>query len=373
MLIEIIFAVSGILYAILILWFTHGWYQLPVFWPGEAHSARFSIVVALRNEEANIVKLLDTLRRQKYCEKKFEVLLVNDFSTDSTPHLITQRLATGMYPNFRLISLADFTDKSGKKSAITIGIQHSEFDWIITTDADCIFGQHWLQSFAGFINSEKPDMVIGPVVVVAEANLFSQMQSLEFMSLSGVTAGSAAVGRAVMCNGANLAFRKELFNKVGGYHDNNRFASGDDMFLLQKFKKLNNTRISYLKSHGAIAYTRPKATLFEFFSQRGRWAGKAHGYHDGFTIFAGSVVAAINLLILSGVIAGFLVSNNLLLTALFLLVFKATADFLLLYSFSAYLQKRELMWLYPALALIYPVYVATALAMGFLIKPKWKS
>ncbi len=371
--IDFIFATTGILYAVLIAWFTAGWLKLPVFWPKGNNSVRFSVVIALRNEEKNVSKLLESLRLQNYKEENFEVFLVDDFSTDSTSQLIAQRLATGMYPNFRLISSANFTEKKGKKSALTIGIQHSQFDWIITTDADCIFGRHWLQSFAGFIESENPDMVIGQVVVSAGAGLFSQMQSLEFMSLIGVTAGSAKIGRPVMCNGANLAFRKEMFEMAQGYTGNVQYASGDDVFLLQKFKKLNKAKVLFLKNHGAIVYTRPARRLEEFLAQRSRWAGKAGGYTDGFTLLTGFAVAAMNLLIAAGVVFGTVFSSNLLLAALLLLIFKAFVDFPILLSITSFLRNGRLMWLYPALALVYPFYVTTVLALGFLTKPNWKN
>lgn len=370
---EIIFAAAGILYAILIACFTIGWYRLPAIWPEGTVSVRFSVVVAVRNEEANIIKLLEALRAQKYPAGLFEVIVVDDFSTDSTPQLVAQRLASGLYNNFRLIRAAEISEKSGKKNAITIGVKHSNYDWIITTDADCVFGRHWLHSFSGFIESQNPEMVIGQVVVTAGDSLFSQLQALEFMSLAGATAGSAAIGRPVMCNGANLAFRSELFERVGGYQGNDQYASGDDMFLLQKFKKNNGAKVLFLKSHGALVYTRPVERRVEFLAQRARWAGKAGGYRDGFTLITAFAVAAINLLIAGGIVLGLVFSANMLLAALLLFVFKAVVDFPLLWGVTGFLRKHDLMWLYPALAMIYPFYVASALATGFIAKPKWKS
>jgi len=373
MVIEIIFVLAGISYAMLIGWFTAGWLRLPVFWPKGNGSARLSVIIALRNEERNIVKLMESLRWQKYPAEHFEVLIIDDHSTDSTPDLVAQRLASGMYSNFRLIGASDFIEIQGKKNAITLGVRHSQFEWVVTTDADCIMGRHWLQSISDFIESQNPNMVIGQVIIEHRNSLFSQMQALEFMSLSGATAGSAAIGRPIMCNGANLAFRKDLFEKTGGYQGNEHYASGDDMFLLLKFKKLPDAHIAFLKSHGALVYTRATASLKEFFNQRARWAGKASGYRDGFTLATGLVVSATNLLIVAGTIAGLFLSGKYLLAALLLLIFKAAVDLPILYNITGFLRKRELMWLYPALFLVYPFYVIISLGLGLFAKPKWKN
>ncbi len=369
----LILILIALLYAILILAFTAGWVRLPVFWHKTDSTTHFSVIIPARNEERYIMQLLILLRKQSYPKDQFEVILVDDHSTDATAGIVERKIKSGFFSNVHLIRAVDEDLVPGKKNALSSGIARASYDWIVTVDADCIIGSHWLESLAGFIEQEGPAMVIGPVAIAPGKTLFSQMQALEFMSLTGSTAGAAALGRPIMCNGANLAFRKDCFEKVCGYSGNEHLASGDDVFLLHKFKQLKGNRIAFLKSHGAIVYTRGLISLKEFFRQRGRWVGKAGGYKDGFTLLTGGVVALINLGIVLGLGAGLFISQKLLLSALLLLVFKALVDFPLLLSVSGFYQRRDLMWLFPALTLVYPFYVVASLFSGFVLKPRWKS
>lgn len=368
----LIFAVFALLYAALIAWFTYGWMSLPAFWHKGDQDISFSVIIPARNEAQHIMQLLILMRNQQYPKEQFEVIVVDDHSSDATASIVERKIASGFLKNVRLLKADQLNGKAGKKNALSLGIANAANPWIVTVDADCIAGRHWLESLAGFIAQQQPDMVIGQVAVAPVKTLFSQLQALEFMSLSGTTAGAAAIGMPIMCNGANLAFQKEYFEKVGGYDGNKTYASGDDVFLLHKFKKLQGARISFLKSHGGLVYTRASVSLKEFFRQRGRWAGKAGGYRDGFTLFTGFVVAIFNLLLSAGIVWGVLFSGQVLMLALLVLVFKAVIDFPVLFSVTGFLRRRELMWLYPALSLIYPFYVTASLFCGFFLKPSWK-
>lgn len=369
----LVFSGFALLYAGLIAWFTYGWMRLPVFWHKENNDVSFSVIIPVRNEASNIIRLLILLRNQEYPKGQYEVIVVDDHSSDTTASIVERKIASGFLTNVRLLRADQFKREAGKKNALSLGIEKAANPWIVTVDADCIMGRHWLQSLAGFIEQEQPDMVIGQVAVIPAKSLFSQMQALEFMSLTGSTAGAASIGKPIMCNGANLAFRKEYFEKVGGYKGNEDYASGDDVFLLHKFKKMQEARISFLKSHGGLVYTRALVNLKEFLRQRGRWAGKAGGYRDGFTLTTGFVVAALNLLLTTRIIWGLLFSEQILMAALMALIFKALIDFPIMYSVSGFLRKRELMWLYPALSLVYPFYVSASLFYGFFLKPSWKA
>lgn len=373
MITSLIFILAAVSYAVLILGFTAGWLRLPVFGHSNNSGVSFTVIVPARNEGKHIMQLLILLRNQQYPKEKFEVIVVDDHSADGTAKIVKQKISSGYLSNVRLLKSADINGVKGKKNALTIGVEQARFNWIVTTDADCIMGRHWLQTISDFIEQQQPDMVIGQVAVTPGESHFSQMQALEFMSLSGTSAGAAALGKPIMCSGANLAFRKDQFEKVGGYSGNEQFVSGDDMFLMHKFKKLPGAKISFLKSHGAIVYTSAVSDIWEFFRQRGRWAGKAGGYTDAFTVLTGLVVVMMNLLVVTGVIGGSLFSKTVLLNALLLLVLKAMVDFPLLYSLTGYFRKRELMWLFPALSLIYPLYLAASLFSGFFFKPAWKA
>jgi len=366
-----LFVIFGITYAILIGLLTSGWLKLPVFWHTTQTNVKLSVVVPIKNEERNLARLLDALNLQKYPWELFEVIIVNDHSTDSGTSVVQSKVSSGTFPNLSLIESASHGAPPGKKHALELGIGQARFDYVVTMDADCIMGRHWLQTIASFIDQEAPDMIIGPVTMIPENSFISQMQALEFMSLTGSTVGAAALGHPIMCNGANLVFKKEIFLKAQGYTGNHRFASGDDIFLLHKFKKFEGIKIKTLKSLGAMVFAKTELTLSGFLKQRGRWSGKFHGYDDSVTILSGVLVAGVNLLIAGGILAG-VFNSEIFSAALILLFFKCIMDFPLMWLVAGFLGKRHLLWLYPALSLVYPFYVVAAIAKGLFCKSDWK-
>jgi hypothetical protein len=103
---------------------------------------------------------------------------------------------------------------------------------------------------------------------------------LEFAGLVGV--GAASIGRAAptMCNGANLAYRRDAFAAVQGFAGNEHVASGDDEFLLHKLHAAFPGSIRFLKTPPAIVRTAGPPTLRALLAQRVRWASKWRHYQQ---------------------------------------------------------------------------------------------
>jgi len=238
-----------------------------------------SVIVAVRNEADNIVNLIANLESIMYPRDKFEVIIVNDHSTDTT-FSRAKELTSGKLL-FRLIDLPQETE--GKKSALRVGISHAKFDVIATTDADCSFSKNWLKCIS--LNFEQPatKMVIGPVKLIADSSFFSRLQVMEFVSLTGSTAATIGLGHPIMCNGANLAFQKSAFIEVGGYDDNILIASGDDEFLMRKIYQKYPAGIRFLNFYESVVSTEVQKSFADFFHQRVRWAGKWKHNKDNVT------------------------------------------------------------------------------------------
>lgn len=229
-----------------------------------------SVVVAVRNETDNVQDLVRDLAGISYPDNKFEIIIVNDHSTDDTFIKIKELVSGKSF--FRLMDLPPGTE--GKKSALQVGISHARFDIIATTDADCSFSKNWLKCISLNFDNPETKMVIGPVKLVADGSFFSRLQVTEFVSLTGSTAAMIGLGHPVMCNGANLAFRRSAFDEAGGYDDNLRIASGDDEFLMRKIYKQYPAGIRFLNFYEGVVSTRAQGTFGNFFYQRVRWAGK---------------------------------------------------------------------------------------------------
>ncbi len=243
---------------------------------------RFSVIIPARNEEQNIGKCLQTVLSQDYPSELFEVIVINDHSTDNTASIV--EALKNNHSNLKLLNLQDLIAgeqlNSYKKKAIEQAIKLASGNWIITTDADCFVGPHWISLFANFIERTNALFVAAPVAFTNEHSFLSIFQCLDFMTLQGITAASVNNSFHSMCNGANLAYSKEAFFSVGGFWGIDDIASGDDMLLMHKIYKKYPGRVKYLFSKDMIVETAAMPTWKQFLNQRIRWASKADKYDD---------------------------------------------------------------------------------------------
>ena len=230
----------------------------------------FTILIPVRNEEDNITSLLNDLEQQDYPQKLFEVIVIDDHSEDRTATLVRDYIDhSGLK-----ISLIQLDELRGKKSAITVGIGLSQYEYILATDGDCRIPSTWIKTFAArFDDVDVPKMVAGPVFMETD-NLFTSIQSLEFSALIGFGASSLQLGFAGTCNGANIGYKKETFYEVDGYVGNEKIPSGDDEFLMFKIFHKYPGSVVFLKSPEAVVKTPAKKTVKELVNQRIRWSSK---------------------------------------------------------------------------------------------------
>lgn len=310
-------------------------------------SVFISVIVACRNEEKAIPRLIKCISQQDYPRENFEVIISDDNSADKTFD-VASGLCTG---NIRVIR----NNGAGKKMAINTAVGVASGNLIITTDADCTMGRSWIRTIASYYEQEKASLIICPVRLASIPGFFGKFQELEFLGLQGITAGTALMGNATMCNGANLAFTRESYLK----HSENlhyELNTGDDIFLLHSLKKEKHARIVWLDSAEAVVTAAPSGTLRDFFRQRKRWISKANSYDDRYTVILGIVTFVTILIQAAALIAGF--SGTFWLME-FLVVFslKSVPDFLILRNTSERYGNRKLMkWFLPS-QLLYPFYV----------------
>ena len=172
----------------------------------EKYNTFLSIVIPVRNEEKNICKCLESIKNQNFPNDLFEIIVINDDSTDLTFEKTNQFIAENPELSLKLISLQ--SNIIGKKRAIQEGIRNSKGELILTTDGDCEANPNWISTIVSFYETEKPEMIIAPVVFHNEKNIFEKIQSLEFLSLIGSAGSSAILKNPILCNGANLAYSK---------------------------------------------------------------------------------------------------------------------------------------------------------------------
>ena len=351
---DVVLYLIAAIYVVFIAQLIYGFNKVKPFERTEVNpKTTFSIIAPFRNEAKNLPKLLKSISKLNYPKELFEIILVDDFSTDTSERICIQwRMANGLIESTLLENLR--LSNSPKKDAISRAVPILKHEWMVTTDADCIVTKNWLLTLDNFIQQNNPEMVVGAVIYKTKNNWFHHFQQLDLMSLQGTTIGSFGIGKPFMCNGANFAYTKKFFQKLGGFGGINSTASGDDVLLLQKAVTANSDKVLYLKNKEFIVKTKPENDLFVLFMQRVRWASKTTSYKN---IYAKSLAVVVLLMNLSLVLGfGFWILGKIEiwnLSSIYLI--KYLVDYVLLYKSNQYLNKGK--FLLPlASSLVYPVF-----------------
>ena len=383
---QVVFIISLLLftgYALLIIFYTVSWKQMPRFVPAaiqlaDEDAVKISIIIPARNESANIRACLDSICLQSYPAHLYEVLVIDDHSTDDTASIVKNYPAT----NIRLISLQDVLQNgiinSYKKKAIEIAISKATGQLIVTTDADCIIPEKWLQTIAEFYGQTNAALMVMPVAFLPitqsdelGAKLLSIFQSLDFMVLQGITGASVYKKAHSMCNGANLAYTKKVFEEVGGFKGIDHIASGDDMLLMHKIFRLYPEKVLFIKSPEVIVQTQPAPNLKAFINQRIRWASKADKYDDKRIFVVLLLVYFFNVWLMVLIIAS-LFLNSLLYYTLILIVAKTLVELLFLIPVAAFFSNSKLLYYFPFAQPFHILYTVVAGWLGKFGSYSWK-
>ena len=236
-----------------------------------------SIIIPFRNEEENIIASLNSIESQIYPKEKYEVIYVNDSSVDNSLELLNKSVKGS---NIRILNVPkNYSLNAHKKRAVRYGIENAKGQIIVTTDADCTHNKEWLISLVQYFDS-LTGFVSGPVEFHPGNNIFSKFQHLEFTGLVLCGAGLIGAGHPTICNAANIAYRKKVFDEVGGFKNQMNLSSGDDELLMQKIAKDSDFTVKFCINESAIVKTAPNKTIGDFYQQRKRWASKGLFYSD---------------------------------------------------------------------------------------------
>ena len=363
------------MYAVLIGSYKRRWYALPEYAPSmqEADHAFISVIIAARNEDENIGALLDSLIAQHYPVGNFEVIVVDDHSTDNTWNILEQYSAT--HSNIHPVSLAQYLGNEKtiayKKRAIEIAIAQSRGSLIVTTDADCTATPRWLSVINDFYQETGAKCIAAPVYIRPGKKLSSMFQSLDFLILQGITAAAVSGKIHMMCNGANFIYEKQAFDEVNGFEGIDSIPSGDDMLLMQKIYDRYPSKVHYLKSREAIITTEAAPGWRSFFMQRIRWASKSGHYQDKKIMYILFAVYLFNFFFLLSAGFMFYLEKGWVLWFAFLLL-KILIEFPFVASVARFFGSGRLLWYFPLMQPMHILYTIIAGWLGKFGSYEWK-
>ncbi len=360
-------------YSALMLFYYAGWLRTLNFKAdGLAPKTKVSILIAARNEEQNIESCVRSVLQQDYPRELMEVIVADDHSEDGTIDVVNSLTPRSEGKDDQAVSL--FYERnvgSGKKRAIETGIKRASGVLIITTDADCVANHKWLSAIVAYYEQYHPKMIAGPVAFTNEYSWLEKWQSLDLCGMMAITAGAITNDFPNMCNGANLAYEKKVFQELGGFDGIDKQPGGDDVMLMQKIAKKYPGGVHFLKSEEAIVLTRSVKTLSELFQQRIRWLSKGTAFPD-WRVSAVLVFSWLfNVSILVNFIAGFF-ARELWLMAGIALLLKTLFELPLLHGGCSFFAKRNLMLYVLPAQVLHILYVALAGGMSRFFKYEWK-
>ena len=325
---------------------------------------RLAIVVACKNEEDNLPLLFSSIERQHSMPK--EIIFVDDNSTDNTFAILLD--FAKKLPNVIVLQ----STGNGKKAALIEGVKHCTAKYVLFTDADCILPDEYCLNAKIFLTTHSVDMLLGGVklhylssnfegdfsvktdISDFALNPFKAFEILDLGSLQAVSAGSAMMGCPIMCNGANMIVRRDIYlEHISGIRTD--IPSGDDMFMLHNIKAANG-KIFYLFRPELIISTRGNDNPLSFFTQRKRWIGKLPAYTDKFTVVTATITAVTNIMLTALYIASIFNSGFLLMAAMAYII-KLIVDCIAIIPYLKTINKRNLLYYMPLMSIFYPFYV----------------
>jgi cellulose synthase/poly-beta-1,6-N-acetylglucosamine synthase-like glycosyltransferase len=328
-----------------------------------------SVIVPFRNEEKNIANTYKNLIEQNYPKEKYEIIFVNDSSDDTSLQILKN------FPkveNVIIISVPnDYSANAHKKRAIRFGIENSQGEIIVSTDADCIHKKDWLKNLLNYFD-EKTGFVSGPVEFVSDEKLFSKMQRLEFAGLVITGAGLIGSGSPTICNAANIAYRKKVFDEVGGFVYQMSLSSGDDELLMQKIHRDTNYKIKFALDKNAIVSTGANPTIKDFYHQRKRWASKGLFYGDHLLLLKLALIFLFYLSLISQPILGILISTTFYLTFIISFLFKIIFEYIVIKRGVDLLFNEEILKPFILTEILQVPYILISGFMGMFGNLTWK-
>lgn len=329
---------------------------------------KVSVLIAARNEGKNIEKLLQSLYNQTFNKENFEVIIVDDHSDDDTFGISESFKVSHPEMSLKLLKATG----SGKKQAISQALHAADNEVVIVTDADCELPAKWIEKMLAFYIAKDLKMLLGPVLLSPADTLFEKLQVLEHMSLIASTAGSAAIGMPVMCNGANMMYDRKSALNLEKDRTDMKLASGDDMFLMEQFiARYGSKAIGFFLNREVIVKTATMPNLKAFFRQRTRWTSKTKAYTNWKIIATALTVFLFNLSIVFFFVAGFFMPVFWAFYVLYVIM-KTLIDYPIIRRISAFMKQKKLkFWTLP-LEFIYPFYVVFTAIAGMFAKVRWK-
>ncbi|MCE1165443.1 MAG: glycosyltransferase [Bacteroidetes bacterium] len=305
-----------------------------------------SILVAARNEHDSLPFCIESLKKLSYEGGSFEVILINDNSTDDT--LDIMRKMTAGIPRFHVLDTKDCQDIAlkGKTRALNFGIKNAKGRLIMMTDADCSVPVNWINETVRYYD-EKAGMICGFTRINYGHSVFANLQSLDWIYLQAIAASSAGIKIPMSCIGNNLSFTRSAYDSTGGYPAI-PYSITEDLSLMKAIDR-NGYKIKYPVNPVTLVNTNECKTVGELYRQKKRW------FRGGADINILGYLLGIELYIMNlFLMTGFLLTDFTFYAGVVLL--KIISELIIIIPVYNMLKYKNLMYYFPLFQLYFAVY-----------------
>jgi len=359
-------AVSLGIYILFVLFFLTGLRRLKsnekitTNWPAVA------IVIAARNEEENLPKILQDLTQLDYPKELLQIIIVDDRSTDNTWQLIEH--FAELHTNIQGVRIKKkSTEMTPKKYALTQGISQTDGEIILSTDADCRIPQGWVKSMVKSLENGVGISVGSSTIDIQKPSSFVHYQLVDFLALVTANAGAMGWGFCWTGSGQNLAYKRKMFEDIDGFNPVRERISGDDIYLVQAIGQHHGCTFNI--DPDSFIKTKPLSSITEFISQRIRWSSNSRlaAKTDLFFLFFLFNAFLLNSTLLAGI---FIPRAYSILPMIFGIKF--LCDALVLYSGAAKLHLTFPSVIFIFWTILQPLYIPFIGLAGLANRFKWK-
>lgn len=226
-----------------------------------------SILIAARNEEKNIINCLKSLELLDYPKDKLEIIIGNDQSTDRTVELTEE--FTQNKSHYKIVHIhSNLGNAKAKANVLAHLFNESTGKIVFVTDADIQVKPTWIKSILPYFQNEEVGIVSGTTVVNGH-NLFTKMQSIDWLYFSGLLSAFDNLGLKSTAVGNNMAVTQKAYLATGGYSQFN-FSVTEDLALFTAITQKGFKAINLLETNN-LNFSKPQVSYKAFLHQRKRW------------------------------------------------------------------------------------------------------
>ncbi len=250
--------------------------------PAKNKTQPVSVVICAKNEHLNLKNNLPLVLEQNHPD--FEVVLVDDQSTDESSRLLKE--LKKRYPHLNVIRINENVNFfKGKKLPLSVGIKSAKHDIVVLTDADCRpVSRLWLQKIQKRF-SHDTEIVLGYGGYEKKKGFLNTLIRYDALTVAMNYFSFSLAGLPYMGVGRNLAYKKDLFFKAGGFTSHYRISSGDDDLFINQVANRKNTEIEI--SPESFTISSPKDAFKSWFLQKKRHFSTGNYYKKKHKILLG--------------------------------------------------------------------------------------